>query len=90
MHALAHIGVARRDPNPYAACDRDHRASDRNTAVTSFAGASAAIRTTEPPISIVSAAGGGGGVESQGAALITTGAKPVPARPTPQRSRRHR
>jgi len=75
VHAFTHIGVTGCEPDPDAARDRDHRASDRNTAVTSFAGASAAIRTTEPPISTSIA--GGGTAASRGSALTMTDAKPA-------------
>jgi hypothetical protein len=86
---FAHVGMAGRELDPDAARDWDHRASDRRTPVTSFAGASAAIRTTEPPIS-TSIAGGDGGALSRGSAPTTTGAKPTLAWPVPHRSRRHR
>jgi len=89
MHALAHVGVSGRQPDPDAAWNRDHRASDRSTAATSFAGAFAAIRTTEPPVS-TTIAGGGGAAPSRDSVPTTTGAKPEPARLSPQRSRRHR
>ncbi len=46
-HALAHIRVARGDPNPNSARDRDHR-SARNAASTKAGVASAVIFTVLP------------------------------------------
>ena len=47
LHAFTHIGVTRRDPDPNARCDRDHR-SARKVVVTNAAGAVALILTRAP------------------------------------------
>jgi len=56
MHAAPHVGVAARDSDADSAGYGDHAPIERRTAVTSLGGASAAIRTTAPPISTISAA----------------------------------
>ena len=49
LHSAAHIRVTRRDPDPNARGERDHRRSARNVAVTRTAGAAPPIVTRAPP-----------------------------------------
>ena len=59
-HALPHIGMPGRDPDPYARGDRDHRRSDRRTAAARSGGASAVMRTMTLPSSTITAGPIGG------------------------------
>jgi hypothetical protein len=86
VHAASHIRVARCDPNANVRRKRDHRRSDRNTAETKAGEASAATRTTAPPISTTNAAPAHR--FSDTSAATETAAKPGAL--SSARSRRHR
>ena len=70
VKALAHVGVARRQPHPNARRDRDHRRDSALTTRASAAASTSASTTTRSPptraISIRPAGADGAGSESYG------------------------
>src|SRR5262249_44899883 len=89
VHALAHVGPADRQPDPYTAGNRDHRCAKAATTAAAKAGdTEAGIRPRAPPENSISIAGiAGAAVMPASAGATTTRAKPLAAA---RRSRRHR
>src|SRR4051794_24551055 len=97
VHPTAHVGVARGQPHPHPARQRDHRLiSPRSAALTTAGSAAPEIRTRPPPGIAISISPKGAGTASatDGGATgaIATAAKPGilaagPPRPIPAPNR---
>src|SRR4051812_38898879 len=80
VHPTAHVGVARGQPHPHPARQRDHRLTSPRSAALTTAGSAAPEIRTRPPSGIsisISPKGAGTASATDGAAgAIATAAKP--------------